>query len=84
LKLHEGCGHVTCGGLICVAVSVSIESKSTSALRPTVTVPWMGSTQAKLEGDPLYSIWSYSVVCVPDTASSMRSSVMSVSVCVGG
>jgi hypothetical protein len=34
-----GGGQLDGGGLICVAVKASIESKSTSALRPTVTVP---------------------------------------------
>src|ERR1700761_4302307 len=42
----EGIGGQPAGGLIVVVVSSSIESKRTSALRPTVTVPWIGSTQA--------------------------------------
>src|ERR1019366_1451279 len=50
-----GQGQLAGGGLICVAVSVSIELKSTSALRPTVTEPWMGSTQANEVGEPEYS-----------------------------
>ena len=46
------------GATICVAVSASIESKSTSALRPTSTVPWIGSTHANDDGFPAYRIWS--------------------------
>jgi len=46
------------GAVMVVWVSASTESKSTSALRPTVTVPWIGSTQAKEVGLPVYSIWS--------------------------
>src|SRR5580700_6238302 len=38
-QLLGGLGHVTFGAVIWVAVSSSIESKRTSALRPTVTVP---------------------------------------------
>src|SRR5579863_10198239 len=43
----------------------------------------MGRTQAKEDGDPEYRIWSKSVDWVDDTARSMRSSVMSVTVCDG-
>src|SRR5438309_1764031 len=49
-QLLGGAGHVEGGGLICVAVSWSTEPKSTSALRPTSTVPWIGKTHAKEPG----------------------------------
>ena len=51
-----GEGQVTFGAVICVAVSSSIESNSTSALRATVTVPWIGRTHANEDGFPAYSI----------------------------
>ena len=47
-----GNGQFCGGGVICVAVTASIESNSTSALRPTVTVPWIGRTQAKDAREP--------------------------------
>jgi len=51
-----GAGAQFCGGAgICVAVSASKESKRTSALRPTSTVPRMGSTHANDDGFPAYS-----------------------------
>jgi hypothetical protein len=51
-QLLGGAGQFCGGGLICVAVSVSIDPKRTSALRPTSTVPWMGRTHANEEGLP--------------------------------
>jgi len=38
--------------LIVVAVSLSMDANRTSALSPTSTVPWIGSTHAKDSGLP--------------------------------
>ena len=45
-------GSSAAGGVICVAVSASTEANRTSALSPTSTVPWMGSTHANDVGLP--------------------------------
>jgi hypothetical protein len=41
-----------------VAVVCSSAEKTRSELRPTVTWPWIGSTHANDDGEPLYWIWS--------------------------
>src|SRR5690242_15933747 len=57
-----GGGGQFCGGeMICVCVLLSSAPKTTSALRPTSTVPEIGSTHANDDGSPWYLIWSYRV-----------------------
>ena len=57
--LHCGAaGQLTGGATMLVRVMPSSVWKTMSALRPTVTVPEIGRTQANDEGLPWYLIWS--------------------------
>ena len=60
------------GASTVTAVSWSSSAKSRSDETPTVTVPLMGRTQAKLAGLPLYSISSHSVDWVWEIESAIR------------
>src|SRR5215472_7752196 len=51
-------GHDNLGATIVVCVACSSAEKTASELSPTVTWPWIGSTQAKSAGEPVYLISS--------------------------